>query len=154
MEAAKATRVLLGCFRTGEASDPEVYTLAVEATLAQYPEHIIRQVADPRTGLPASAKFLPTVSEIRAACETLEGQEARAIERQQNIRDQIARRREQEELYRNQPKVDLAAGYPPNWGLHPEGHDKEDRSARLDPEFVKRKLGATDEQWQSIPDRR
>lgn len=61
--------MLLGCYRQGEAADPEVYVAAVAAVLAHYDEDIVRDVTDPVKGLPGVLKWLPTVAEIRQACE-------------------------------------------------------------------------------------
>ncbi len=60
---------MFGCYRTGQANDPETYTMAVAATLADYPAEVIQHVTDPRTGLPAKCKWLPSVAEVREACE-------------------------------------------------------------------------------------
>lgn len=65
------TRILIGCFRSGDAADPEVYVTAVGAVLSRYPEDVVRQVTDPVRGLPGRSKWLPTVSEVREACEAL-----------------------------------------------------------------------------------
>jgi hypothetical protein len=66
---ATCVRILLGCYRRGEAEDGEIYTKAVTAVLAQFPESVVRAVCDPRTGLPVRSQFLPTLFEIRAACD-------------------------------------------------------------------------------------
>jgi hypothetical protein len=76
------TRILIGCFRTGEAADPEVYVTAISAVLAQYPEQVVRDVTDPIIGLPSRSKWLPTVSEVREACEALVQRERDAEARQ------------------------------------------------------------------------
>lgn len=60
---------LFGCYRKGEANDPDVYTAAVAAILAEYPPEIVDFVCDPRTGLPRRRKWLPTIAEIAEACE-------------------------------------------------------------------------------------
>jgi hypothetical protein len=67
--AAERTAILFGCYRSGQANDPEVYTMAVAATLAEYPKEVVQHVTDPRSGLPAKLKFLPSVAEVREACE-------------------------------------------------------------------------------------
>ena len=67
--AAERTGILFGCYRRGEANDPEIYTMAIAATLAEYPREVVEHVTDPRTGLPAKLKFLPSVAEVREACE-------------------------------------------------------------------------------------
>jgi hypothetical protein len=43
--------------------------MAVAATLAEYPKEVVQHVTDPRSGLPAKLKFLPSVAEVREACE-------------------------------------------------------------------------------------
>ena len=39
------------------------------AVLTTYPELVVRFVCDPRGGLPSKSNFLPTIYEIRTACE-------------------------------------------------------------------------------------
>ncbi len=67
--AAERARVLLGSYRKGDAADPEVYARSVVAVLMQYPEGVVTRVTDPRGGLPGTSTFLPSVAEVRAACE-------------------------------------------------------------------------------------
>jgi hypothetical protein len=43
--------------------------MAIAATLADYPREVAEHVTDPRSGLPAKCKFLPSVAEVREACE-------------------------------------------------------------------------------------
>lgn len=86
--AADRARILLGCYRKGEASDPEVYTTAVISVLASFPEDIVVAVTDPVRGLPSESQFLPTIAEVRAACDR----------RMQPIFAALRRRREAEEL--------------------------------------------------------
>jgi hypothetical protein len=67
--AIQRTALLFGCYRKGDANDPEIYTAAIAATLADYPAEVVEYVTDPRTGLPSKLKWLPTVAEVREACE-------------------------------------------------------------------------------------
>jgi hypothetical protein len=60
---------LFGCYRKGDANDPDVYTVAVAAIFAEYPPEIVDYVCDPRTGLPRRLKWLPTIAEIAEACD-------------------------------------------------------------------------------------
>ncbi|MGA7810304.1 hypothetical protein [Bradyrhizobium sp.] len=60
---------LFGCYRKGDANDPEVYTAAVAAIFSEYPASIVDYVCDPRTGLPRRSKWLPTIAEITEACD-------------------------------------------------------------------------------------
>jgi len=82
--AADRTRLLLGSYRKGDAEDPDVYTSAVAAVLAQYPEAIVRRVTDPRGGLPGTSQWLPTVHEVRAACEREMAPERERMRREAN----------------------------------------------------------------------
>lgn len=68
--AAQRTAILFGCYRKADANDPEIYTMAVAATLAEYEPEVVEYVTDPRTGLPAKLKWLPSVAEVREACES------------------------------------------------------------------------------------
>lgn len=62
-------RLLLGCYRTGDANDPETYVAAIAATLARFPQDTITAVTHPVSGLPSRLSWLPTVKEVRNACE-------------------------------------------------------------------------------------
>jgi hypothetical protein len=68
--AVERTRVMFGCYRKGDANDPDTYTAAVAAILAEYPVEVIKAVTDPRTGLPRKVSWLPTVKEVSDACDT------------------------------------------------------------------------------------
>jgi hypothetical protein len=68
-QSLQRARLLLACYRRGEAEDPETYVAAVAALLDGYPEDVRAFVADPRTGIAGKVKFLPTLSEVRDACE-------------------------------------------------------------------------------------
>lgn len=62
-------KILLGCYRKGEANDPAVYTRAVVSVLSDYPLDVVKCVVDPRNGLPSRQRFLPTITEVKEACE-------------------------------------------------------------------------------------
>lgn len=67
--ASRRSAILLGCYRKGDAEEPEIYAAAVASVLATYPQEIAYRVTDPRTGLAGRSQWLPTVAEVRAACE-------------------------------------------------------------------------------------
>lgn len=67
--AAERARLLFGCYRKGDANDPETYTAAVTAILADYSPEVIRRVTDPRTGIPRKLKFMPNPAEVAEECE-------------------------------------------------------------------------------------
>lgn len=67
--ANELAKVLIGCYRKDDATDFEVYSAALVAMLSEYPEAVVRYITDPRTGLPSTQKWLPTIFEVRHACE-------------------------------------------------------------------------------------
>ena len=67
--AAMRAKILLGCYRTGDANDPDTYVAAITAILTRYPEEIITRITHPATGLPSKKSWLPTVKEVKDACE-------------------------------------------------------------------------------------
>jgi hypothetical protein len=68
-DQALAARRLFGSFRKGDANDPETYVAAVLTVLMDYPDGIVNEVCHPARGLAARCDFLPTMKEIKAACE-------------------------------------------------------------------------------------
>lgn len=98
--AAERARLLLGCYRKGDANDPDTYVAAITATLARYPENVIRDVTHPATGLPIQKDFLPTVREVYLACEAIDGPRRRRAESDALTRRQLA---DQAERDRNKP---------------------------------------------------
>lgn len=67
--AAALATMLFGCYRASEANDPETFIAAAAATLARYPTEIAIAVSDPVSGLPSTNKWLPSIAEVREACE-------------------------------------------------------------------------------------
>lgn len=59
---------MFGCYRKAEASEPEIYAAATSAVLSEYSQEVIDYITDPRTGLPSTSKWLPSVYEVRQAC--------------------------------------------------------------------------------------
>lgn len=96
--AAERARLLLGCYRKGDANDPDTYVAAITATLARYPEDIIRDVTHPASGLPIQKDFLPTVREVYLACEAIDGPRRRRAESDALTRRQITDQAERDRL--------------------------------------------------------
>ena len=67
--AATRARLLFGCYRKGDANDPETYTAAITAILAEYEPEVIQRVTHPRTGIPRQLKFMPNPAEVAEACD-------------------------------------------------------------------------------------
>ncbi len=87
-----AALTLLGCYRTGDAHDPQVYVTAVVAVLSDYPLDIVTAVTNPSVGIPAKLKWLPTIAEIKTACEDIAGPRRRIVEWEARSRAQLAER--------------------------------------------------------------
>lgn len=89
----KRAKLLFGCFRKGEANDPEIFVASVAAVLGDYPASVVERVTDPRTGLARRCNFIPTIKEISDACD-LEMEPLRrrlTSQKRQAARDQDAR---------------------------------------------------------------
>ena len=122
--AAARAKLLLGCYRTGDANDPATYVAAITAILARYPEEVITAVTHPATGLPSKSGWLPTIKEVGDACN-------QAIEpiRQNELR--LKRIKEQLEMRERMERGEkptaeqLRAKYGENWGLTPREPKKE-----------------------------
>jgi hypothetical protein len=66
--------MLFGCYRRGDANDPETYVAAITAVLTAYDTDLIREVTDPRTGIQTTEKYMsymPHVGELKVYCEAL-----------------------------------------------------------------------------------
>lgn len=102
--------MLFGQFRKGDANDPKTYTASIAAVLAEYPEDVIRQATDPRTGLGSHLDWLPTVKEVRDFCCEIVEAEARAAQRERDLQTQIAGRAEYEAARAKAPsRADIRA---------------------------------------------
>ena len=71
--ASQRAEVLFGCYRRGDANDPERYVAAMAAVLSDYDFDLMREVTDPRTGICTTEKFMsfmPNAGELKVYCET------------------------------------------------------------------------------------
>ena len=149
---------MLGCYRTGEANDPETYVAAIAATLARYSEQIITNVTHPVTGLPSRSGWLPNVKEVFEACEAEANADRQKLARERRIKEQLALREEEDRLKDQAPTLEqLQAKYGPNYGLTP--HETKKTSAfkapswqaissmySADPARIQRLIKAADDQ--------
>lgn len=107
---------MLDCFRTGAANSPETFVTAIAATLARYPDQVIYDVTDPRSGLPSYLSWMPTIKDVHDACDRAYLPIKNAIEREKRIAEQMAERKAEEN--RPRPTLEqLKAKYGPDWGL-------------------------------------
>lgn len=66
--AADRCELLMGQFRRDDADNPEVFTTALIALLAEYPPVVLDHICSPLDGLASSSRFVPSLFEIREAC--------------------------------------------------------------------------------------
>jgi hypothetical protein len=122
---------MFGCYRKGDANDPDTYVAAIAAVLADYPADVIQSVTDPRTGLPSKSDWPPTVREVKSACEDIEGPRRRAREWERGAQEQLKSRALPPPT---RPTLEeLKEKYGPNWGIgQATKGDDERKQARSD----------------------
>jgi hypothetical protein len=116
-------KILLGCFRTGEANDPDTYVAAIAAILSRYPQEVMTSVTHPATGLPSKKSWLPTVKEVVDACNEAHEPTLQNELRLKRIKEQIEMR-EREERGERPSLAQLKEKYGQNWGIGEEEQAK------------------------------
>lgn len=119
--AAERARLLLGCYRTGDANDPETYVAAITAVLARYPENVVTEVTHPATGLPKKKGWLPTVKEVFDACEEAVEFSVQHAARLKRIQEQMEARA-REDRGEKPTMAQLKARFGETWGISPPGN--------------------------------
>jgi hypothetical protein len=121
--AVERAKLLAGCYRKSDAADPETYAGAVAAVLAEYPPDIVQRVTDPRSGLPSKLQWLPSVKEVRDACEELDNRRRYVETRAKQQAEQIAELKRLDAMRQTRPTLaEMKAKYGENWGI--SGEDK------------------------------
>lgn len=78
--SGQRARLMLGCYRKGDANDPDTYVAAIAAVLATFDPEIVREATDPRTGIQSTDKFtafMPNAGEVRTFCVDLAARKER-----------------------------------------------------------------------------
>ncbi len=155
----KRAQLLLGCFRKGDAADPDTYVAAISVVLANYPDDIVAQVTDPMRGLASRSNFLPNVKEVRDACEAIATDRSRRMQEAIHVEKQLRERAEREaEQTRSRPTyAELqarceAAGFPIG-KRDPSYRPSLESKAKAAKEF-RDKFDVPDDVWRMIPDAR
>lgn len=141
---------MLGCYRTGEAHDPETYIAGVVAVLERYPVAVIQAVTDPSSGIPSRLKWLPSIAEIREICDrygpSVEVRWAmnweRSAQRQVAMREQLTIEHQKHRKTYAEIQAEFA-----EVGIH--FGDK--KSAPTDVQKFCAEHGISREQWDAIP---
>lgn len=77
MERAK---VLFGCYRRGDANDPDQYVASIAAVLTLYEPDLVRRATDPRSGISTDERFcnyMPNSGQLKVYCDTIRDRRAR-----------------------------------------------------------------------------
>ncbi len=72
--ATERAEVLFGCYRRGDANDPDRYVTSIAAVLSLYDAQLIRDVTDPRTGITTTKEhctFMPSSGELKRYCDAV-----------------------------------------------------------------------------------
>jgi hypothetical protein len=111
--------LVVGCYPERGLADPKVFITAMASVLECYPEDVVRRVTAPRTGITGRSKFLPSVAEVRQACED-EIEWARKVERRQKmLSDHVA---QLEAPKSERPSIeDIKAKLGPDYGIERTG---------------------------------
>jgi hypothetical protein len=88
-KARKYAALVVSCYRNTEVVDPDIFLQTAAAVMTCYSEEIVREAFDPRTGMQTRQKWLPTVSEIREACEKVAGEHANRQRREMLNRHRV-----------------------------------------------------------------
>ena len=86
------------------------------AVLARFPENIITEVTHPVSGLPSKNSWLPTVKEVRDACETALAPILQNEARLKRIKEQMEAR-EREDRGEKPTLEQLKERFGDNWGF-------------------------------------
>jgi hypothetical protein len=102
-------KTMCSCYRKDETINPEMYAAALGSVLSEYPAEVIEFVTDPRTGLPSTQQWLPTIKEVHDACRAYMDRLAGPAHRAAALEKQLAERDEYEAKLRaraNNPTQD------------------------------------------------
>lgn len=61
--------LVLGSYRGAEVNDPKLYVAGCVAVFRRFSSEVVAAVCEPGSGIQTRRKWLPTVSELREACE-------------------------------------------------------------------------------------
>jgi hypothetical protein len=132
-------------FRRGELIDPVIFGRNMAKVFMCYPRQIVLIVCDPTTGVPAVQDWLPSIAQVKAACDT-EIAYLHRVARYRNWGNRATL-----ELAKDEPvkptMQQLKAKFGPNWGIKTadEENRPESRSAmskeQLQEHYSKYNLG-------------
>ena len=78
--AMERAKVLFGCYRRGDANDPDQYVASIAAVLTLYEPDLVRQATDPRSGISTDERFcnyMPNSGQLKVYCDAIRDRRAR-----------------------------------------------------------------------------
>lgn len=138
--AGEAAGRLFKQFRNDGANDAKTFMVSAVAVLQHYPKDVIAEVTHPYSGLASKQQWLPTIFEIRTACEAEMAPRRRAAQHEK-VREETLRLRLEDELLEHdratRPDLEeLQAAKGEHFGLTPPPDDP----AIRDPTVTDRRL--------------
>jgi hypothetical protein len=122
LEALEQVREFLGSFRRGELIDPVIFGRNMAKIFTCYPRQIALVVCDPVKGMPSMQDWIPSLAQVKAACD------AEIAQLHRIIRFRNWGKPANLELTKDEPvrptMEQLKAKYGPNWGIASEDDPK------------------------------
>lgn len=151
-QAAILVKRMMGSYPSLSLHDPQVYIAELVTVLTQYSLEIGERAID--KAKQESPKYVPTVPQVKAACQELRRDDAwtYAVEYEHRSQQQLEDRRERERETEREP---LEHRQQVAERILAEYHSQVSQPQRQKietPATVKAKYGLTDEQWDAIPD--
>jgi len=66
--AKKAVAIIISAYRTPHGVHDETFAQLAAQALEDYSDFVLRQLVDPKNGIIAESKFMPTIAELREFC--------------------------------------------------------------------------------------
>lgn len=116
--------VMLSFFRKADVDDPEAYLAAVAATLSRYQIEVIDYVTGVENGLAARQVWLPSVAEVKQACEEQQTRQTKIHERQAREARQITERKADAARGTRLTAEELRERHGPNYGITQQSEEE------------------------------
>lgn len=103
---------ILSAYRKNDLANAEGFIAQLAAVLELFPQEVVDYVTDPRTGVQSHIKWLPSIAEVRSACD-----ERMAQLRAKHDREYPALPAPEIDRSGRETLEQLKARCGPNWGL-------------------------------------
>ncbi len=118
--------------------------------LAAYPIDVVQEIVDPLNGLPGKCDWLPTMAEIKRACDAIHLPRVARQEKERLIKEQLEERARLEALPSPRQTYEEFVAEMKVRGLPIDGRPyNPDRDSV---ESIRKRFNISQEQWNAIPD--